>query len=383
MKYCAVICELNPFHNGHEFIFRKALELTGCDGLIALMSGGFVQRAEPAVMSEYVRARIALRSGADAVIELPVVYATASGEIFARGAIDILNTISDITHLVMGVESSEFDLLRRIARIRADNDAKFSSAVAARLNEGLTYARALTRATSDMLPEYSASEIADILTRPNNILAISYAQALLSSGSGIVFTPVRRCDDPTRFASASDLRSDASQAVAENFMPEYAYAEWRAQGRHCLKKNLGPLILNALRTCRIEDIANAPDCAEGFEFKLKTLARSCANFEELLSAVPTSRFTRGRIMRICLHTLLGITKDMQHCGYASARLIGVRDESKNLLSVLPDSIVIGKRGETSVLPEHRSCFEAERRASDLWALLAGVPCDFYSKLIVI
>ena len=96
MKYCAVICELNPFHNGHEYIFRKAREVSGCDRLIAIMSGPFVQRGRPAVTSERLRAECAMRYGADAVIELPVVYAAASGEIFARGAVNILNTMPDI-----------------------------------------------------------------------------------------------------------------------------------------------------------------------------------------------------------------------------------------------------------------------------------------------
>ena len=125
MKYCAVICELNPFHNGHEYIFRRAREVSGCDGLIALMSGSFVQRAVPASIDEYSRAECALRLGADIVIELPAVYAVASGEIFARGAVDILNTIPGMSHLVMGAENADKPLMERIAHIRASNDAAF------------------------------------------------------------------------------------------------------------------------------------------------------------------------------------------------------------------------------------------------------------------
>ena len=106
MKYCAVICELNPFHSGHEYILRRAREVSGCDRVIALMSGAFVQRALPACLDARSRAECALRYGADMVIELPVIYSSASGEVFAKGAIGILDTLPEITHLVMGAENA-------------------------------------------------------------------------------------------------------------------------------------------------------------------------------------------------------------------------------------------------------------------------------------
>ena len=93
MKICAVICELNPLHNGHRYIFEKAREATGADRLIALMSGHFVQRGTPAVTDAYSRAECALACGADAVIELPVIYAVAAADKFASGAVNILRTL--------------------------------------------------------------------------------------------------------------------------------------------------------------------------------------------------------------------------------------------------------------------------------------------------
>lgn len=382
MKYCAVICELNPFHNGHEYIFRKAREVSGCDRLIAIMSGPFVQRGRPAVSSERLRAECAMRYGADAVIELPVVYAAASGEIFARGAVNILNTMPDIVYLVMGTESDDPELLRRIAEIRAENGEKFNDALAARLGEGLPYARALTRALCDVMPDVPPEKTEEALTCPNNILAIAYAAALIASGSRAAFMPVKRANDPDRFASATALRGYVSDRDAEKYMPPLA-REILHNGAAADEKAFDLLVMHALRSASLADIASTPDCAEGFEHKLKDLARVCGSFSELMSAVPTSRFTRSRIMRICLQTLLGITRDMQHSGYVCARLIGVREDTKDLLSVLPENIIIGKRGEAAIPREHLRCFAAERRASDIYSLICGTPCDFYSRLLTV
>lgn len=383
MKYCAVICELNPFHNGHEYIFRRAREVSGCDGLIALMSGSFVQRAVPASIDEYSRAECALRLGADIVIELPAVYAVASGEIFARGAVDILNTIPGMSHLVMGAENADKPLMERIAHIRASNDAAFSAALSSALGDGLTYARALTRALSEALHDVPSDRTEALLTCPNNILAISYAQALAATDSRIAFVPVQRAKDETRYSSATALRSDITERDEEAYMPPEARGIWRKEKTGDLSYGFGLLVMAALRERPLSEIAAVPDCAEGFEYKLKALARSCSGFGELMSVVPTSRFTRSRIMRICLQTLLGMTRDMQHCGYVNARLLGVREDAKDMLRDLPVNIVIGKRGEATVPSEHMRCFATERRASDIWSLIARRPCDFYRRLLVV
>ena len=382
MKCCAVICELNPFHNGHEYIFRRAREVSGCDKLITLMSGNFVQRAIPACMDVRDRADIALHCGADAVLELPVIYASASGDIFAKGAIDILNTMPDITHLVMGTESDDFSLILRIAEIKAENSTVFSNALSARLSSNIPYARAQTEAICDVIPDISRSEIKNILTCPNNILAIAYATSLLKTKSKIIFMPVRR-NDSAGFISASALRQENLTASASLYMPEYAYQVWQKHGQSNLFDMYGLLIMHALRECSHDEIAAAPDCAEGFEHKLKELSYACRDFQQLIDSVPTSRFTRGRIMRICLHVLLGITKEMQRSGYNYSRLIGVREDSKTILSALPPNVLTTKREEALIPHKMLSCFDAERRASDLWTLLARRSSNFYSRLITI
>lgn len=382
MKYCAVICELNPFHSGHEYILRRAREVSGCDRVIALMSGAFVQRALPACLDARSRAECALRYGADMVIELPVIYSSASGEVFAKGAIGILDTLPEITHLVMGAENADKALFERIARVRVNENEEFSEAIGRGLSGGLSYARALTAAVCRHAGG-DPIETERALTCPNNILAAAYASALLARGSKIEFTPVARAHDPEKYASASELRADEGTETAERFMPPVAREIWLNRRPKDVMRHYGTLLLYALRTRYAEEIASTPDCAEGFENKLKSLSRSCRNFDELLRTVPTSRFTRGRIMRICLHNLLGISRDMQKSGYVCAKLTGIRAEAKDMLSLLPQNIIVNKQGESAIPSGQMNCFEADRRASDLWALLAERRCDFYSRLLVV
>ena len=122
MKVCAVICELNPFHNGHEYLFRRARQITGADYLIAVMSGDFVQRGLPAICDKYSRSAMALAGGADLVIELPVMYATASADYFALGAVSAVEGLGCVDSLCFGSECGDLDLLRSCAGLKEEND---------------------------------------------------------------------------------------------------------------------------------------------------------------------------------------------------------------------------------------------------------------------
>ena len=118
MKTCAVICELNPFHNGHEYLFRKARSLSGADFLIAIMSGDFVQRGLPAICDKYARTKMALEGGADLVVELPVMYATASADYFAQGGVSIADSMGVVDFIAFGSECGDLDMLRSCAGLR-------------------------------------------------------------------------------------------------------------------------------------------------------------------------------------------------------------------------------------------------------------------------
>ncbi|MBQ7227897.1 MAG: nucleotidyltransferase family protein, partial [Clostridia bacterium] len=310
MKICAVICELNPLHNGHEYIFRKAKEQSGADYLVAIMSGNFVQRAEPAVMDENTRAEVALNCGADMVLELPIVYSVASADKFAGGAIKIVNTLPCVSHLVMGAEDNA-QLLERAAEIQAKECDEFKNALRQLLRDGMPYAKALTHATAEIACPENKNEYLSMLNKPNNILAVAYKKALISSKSKVKFLPIPRIGGEIsvnfkgEYSSASAIRASIGSDVDVSVsMPKYSYDTLARElsSRPVSKEKFDALALFALRNASLGEIAETPDCAEGFEHKIKELAIKTASYDEFLSAVPTSRFTKGRIMRICLQT---------------------------------------------------------------------------------
>lgn len=394
MKFCAVICELNPFHNGHRYILEQARRQSGCDAVIALMSGNFVQRAEPAVIDEYARAECALRCGADAVIELPVIYAVASAEKFASGAVGILNTIPAIEYLAMGTESDNFKLLDALAEIQAEESNAFKGKIRALLDSGLPYPKALTLATAECAEKrgFDLKEAELALNKPNNILAVAYKKALITSASKISFLPVHRIGGDIsdeyvgKYSSASAIRKLLNDDIISEAMPQCAYDILQRSTSVGLRNDrFDALMIYALRTANLSLIRNTPDCAEGFEYKIRELANLSNSYEELLNSIGTTRFTRARVARICVQTLLGIEKDTQNSGYAFARLLGVKESCRAaILGLMPQNIISNKQGENALTTDSRICYEADRRASIVYSSISRKASDlFYRKLLTV
>ena len=142
MKVCGIIAEYNPFHNGHAYHIEKTKEVTGCDAIVAVMSGNFVQRGAPALFDKWTRTEMALKSGIDLVIELPTVYALSSAENFADGAVKILNSLGVVDFISFGSEIGEITPLLDVANILYKEPKEFSSLITTQLRSGLSYPKA-------------------------------------------------------------------------------------------------------------------------------------------------------------------------------------------------------------------------------------------------
>ena len=180
MKIVGLITEYNPFHNGHEYHIQQAKKITGADYCIAVMSGNYVQRGAPAFLPKHLRADMALRSGCDLIIELPVCYATGSAEYFAKGAISILNNLGCVDFICFGSECGEYNKLEKIASLLAEEPEDFKSLLQNNLKSGKTFPLARQQALKDYLNDDSLD---CILEEPNNILGIEYIKALILSDS--------------------------------------------------------------------------------------------------------------------------------------------------------------------------------------------------------
>ncbi|MGN1235341.1 MAG: nucleotidyltransferase family protein, partial [Christensenellaceae bacterium] len=223
MKICAVISEYNPFHNGHRYLLDQIRSTGEFDAVLCLMSGNFCQRGEAAVLDKYTRATHALLGGADAVIELPVVFATGSAEIFARGAIRLLSAIPSVKAIAFGCEKGTKQLLWETARATLVETETFRSHLQAYLAEGIGYAAARERAWRAVGVDTT------LFASPNDILGLEYTKAILREGSPIDVLPVRRIGDGYNdatpsgtFASASAIRAHRrDEALLDRYVPPF------------------------------------------------------------------------------------------------------------------------------------------------------------------
>lgn len=345
MKAVGIIAEYNPFHSGHHWQLSTAKTLSGCPAAVIVMSGQFVQRGEPALFDKWLRAEMAVRSGADLVIELPAVFALRSAQYFAAGGVRLLQALGIVSHLSFGVEDNDLAALKKLAAL-ADT-AHTGSLVRQKLKAGLSYPAAL----GQVLLTQSRTEAAALAFTPNNILAIEYLRALSRYGAAILPCPVKRqhagyheVDISAPFASATAIRKSILdhgrvQPAAAAVIPPAS----KTIIEKALHSGRGPVtdvafeaaLLARLRTMPPAAIAELPDVTEGLQHRIAETALTATSRDKLLSAIKCKRYTHTRLQRILLHALLGTTKaaieEFDHAGPLYARVLAFSEQGKELL----------------------------------------------------
>ena len=206
MKAVGLVTEYNPFHNGHLYHLNKAMELTGADISVAVMSGDFVQRGEPAVLDKYTRASMALNSGVNLVVELPVNYAVSSAENFAAGALKVLDYIK-ADSIAFGSESGDIERLSKLAHVLCDNEDTLYKEISKYTANGISYAAARQKTVEKLTDKDTAA----MLTSSNNILAVEYLKAVIKNNYAIKPYTVQRQGDSY---NDTDIRSEYASATA-------------------------------------------------------------------------------------------------------------------------------------------------------------------------
>ena len=206
MKAVGLVTEYNPFHNGHLYHLNKAMQLTGADISVAVMSGDFVQRGEPAVLDKYTRTSMALNSGVNLVVELPVNYAVSSAESFAAGALKVLDYIK-ADSIAFGSESGNIERLSKLAHILCDNEDTLYKEISKYTANGISYAAARQKVVEKLTDKDTAA----MLTSSNNILAVEYLKAIIKNNYAIKPYTVQRQGDSY---NDTDIRSDYASATA-------------------------------------------------------------------------------------------------------------------------------------------------------------------------
>ena len=385
MKVCGIIAEYDPFHKGHAYHLRAAREATRADYVVCVISGSFTQRGAPALLPASVRAEMALRCGADAVLQMPYAFSVREADAFALGGTVILARLQCVDFLSFGCETADISLLNAAAGLLEAPDEDFSRVLRGELDKGLSFAAAQGKAL-----ENAFGMKARTLTQPNAALGVCYLRALRRLNSPIVPVPILRegayhAAEVHAVPSAQALRQAllrgnwqaAEAAIPEEAMPVLERAA--LDGLLLPPERMDALTRAALLNADAETLRRVPGIDEGLEMRILKASRHAADREALIAAVKTRRYTRGRISRALCHLTLGIRRNELPQAPGYARLLGFREEARPLLRRMAQS------GFPLVTRPAR-CPEAtlDVRADETRAVVMGLPLrDVYRQKPVI
>lgn len=322
MKTTAIICEFNPLHSGHKRLIEHAK--TFSDKVICIMSGNFTQRGMPACCDKYLRAKHALLAGADLVVELPTVFATASAENFAYGGVTIANKL-DVDYLLFGSECGEIARLIDCAKLLLNND--INTLIASEVKKGVSYPKAVANAVNT-----------PILEKPNNVLAIEYIKALILAKSSITPLTVTREDnyngEAQQYASSGALRTNAK--LRKIYTYEYVTQDIDDQ----IEKKFQDAVTSILALKNAKELNSIEGVSEGIENRIFAADKSLG-YDKLIEAIKTKRYTRLRLQRIILNSVLNITQqdvDNAKKSNIAIKALAVKVDSATLLAKANDEV---------------------------------------------
>lgn len=356
MKITGIICEYNPLHLGH----KKQLDVLKNENsaVVCLMSGNFVQRGHPAIIEKAVRARAAVDSGADLVLELPVTYALSSAEGFAAGGVDILGRFC--THLSFGAETADKEAFTAAAK--ALLTPTFSQALRLELDKGLSFPAARQNALAAM------GIHASLLETPNNILGTEYCKAIIKGGYSMQPQPLQR--NGSYHDEHPDKEEPSATAVRKLMLEggdwsSFVPTDFDNAPLHHISYG-ERAILSRLRTMTDEEFQALPFGSEGLWRKLMHESRRQATLEDILTAVKSKRYTRTRLDRMVMCAFLGITEQMMQSAAPYVRILAFNDRGREILNIARKSGEFINIGQTANHP-----YEAlENRCTDLYGLFS-------------
>lgn len=309
LKAVGLVAEYNPFHNGHLYHLRQAKKVTGANCVVAVMSGNFVQRGEPAILDKWQRANEALKNGVDLVVELPVAFAVQPANRFASGALSLLKAM-DVNDVVFGAEHPEWDFQKLVAaedNFEAAGFEKFNATYATQFNAQLE------------------KETGHVLTDPNDILAFGYFKENARRHLGLQLYPIKRTGgdyhDPQltgAMSSGTAIRKAVSQGDnIHQSVPPQTVKDLAKVTHVPTAADLYPLLRNELIQQTVERLSMVYSMSEGLEYRLKEAAEHNLGFEGYLKDAKTKRYTYAHLLRVNFYTMLAATQEqvessMQH-----------------------------------------------------------------------
>lgn len=364
MKTIAVIAEFNPFHNGHKYFLDTARSLSGADRVMVIMSGDFVQRGEPAVFDKFERTRHALRGGADLVLELPLKYAAGSAEVFARGAVYLLDSLGCVDELWFGSECGDINKLLEVSSLLHDESEQFSEC----LNDGLCTGLTHPAARSAAVEKCFGREAAKIISEPNNILALEYCAALKYFSSAIVPKTVKRegagyndTGADSTYCSAAAVREmmKANVGKTAGFVPSYVH-DTIASGMYMENNDFSLILRSKLVGMTASDLSGYRDINVPLANRLFRFKNDFRLITQYIELVKSRNLTYAHISRAVISILLDL-KDGPLYSDTFVRMLG-HNGCSDLMSLISEK----SRIIFTARPEDPDSYKEDLYASELY-----------------
>lgn len=370
MKAVGLVTEYNPFHNGHLYHLNKAMELTGADISVAVMSGDFVQRGEPAVLDKYTRTSMALNSGVNLVVELPVNYAVSSAESFAAGALKVLDYIK-ADSIAFGSESGDIERLSKLAHILCDNEDTLYKEISKYTANGISYAAARQK----VVEKLTDKDTAEMLTSSNNILAVEYLKAIIKNNYAIKPYTVQRQGDSyndtdirSEYASATALRENLKADNISEYIPVKAGLILSSNTNYIYPDDITEVLFTRLldilfasnydKNVFIENVMQYPDVSKEIAGRLYKSAMDMItrtvpqrseskdnwafSFGSLCEHIKTKEVPLSRIKRALVRITLGLDKKHmeKYANEPYIRVLGFDKKGQEYLSYIRKTVEV-------------------------------------------
>lgn len=361
MKIIGIIAEYNPFHNGHLYQIKKIKEKYKDSLIIVVLSSSFSQRGEPIILSKHERTDIILNNNVDIVIELPYVFSTQSADIFAKGAISILNSIG-INTLSFGIES-DINNLQKAAEIQLNNK-EFDLKVKEYMDKKYNYRSSVAKSIFDL--------INITVDSPNDILAVSYIKEILKQNKNIEILPIKRTSTYTdlksknKIVSASNIRNKLGKENIKKYVPKETYKYLK---KFKYNDNLYFKLLK-YKLFTNNNLNNILLVDEGIENRINKYIKVSNNINELISNIKTKRYTENKIRRTLCHILCDYTKEKnkEFTDIEYIKILGFNEKGKKYLNIIKN------KTKYQILTNYKKGFhmlEEEIKISQIYDLLTN------------
>ena len=359
-KVVGIVCEYNPFHNGHLYQINKIKKKYDNPIIIACLSSTFTQRGELSVLNKWEKTKVALENGIDIVIELPYVYATQSSDIFASYSVSLLNKLY-VDVLCFGSEREDIESIKKAARYQVE-DINFDIITKKYLNEGISYPTALNKALN---------ELCNIsITKPNDLLALSYLKEIYRNGYFMDVYNIKRTssyhdlDSNAKVVSASNIRTRLlNKQNIKDKVPNNVYELLKDK---VLETKYFEYLKYKILT--EEDLEKYVDVDEGLNTRIKKAILKSNSLDELIKNIKTKRYTYNKISRMLNHIFCSFTKeDNKKVRYLEyIRILGFTDKGRKYLNEIKSEITL------PILNKYNTKYDAlriEKRITELYSYI--------------